>query len=144
MFLAKHKQLDSHKLFEQNVNYLKQYAFVSQPTQPTLSLILSCIQLLLVTLVMYRRLTAEHHSFMNEGKELFLSLLPLVIASCFRNLAIASGQGKQAMDLGDKVEDLTPMELPSSLEVFLQKPSIEYETGYVTYAIEYLVSISLH
>ena len=35
----------------------------------------------------------------NSINQSVFSLLTLIIANCFRNLAIASGQGKQAIDL---------------------------------------------
>lgn len=64
-------------------------------------------------------------------------MLPLVIANCFRNLAIASGQGKKALDLEDKVEDLNEMKPPALFSAFLAAPSAEYQQAFLEEAITY-------
>lgn len=64
-------------------------------------------------------------------------LLPLIVANCFRNLAISSGQGKQAIDLEGKEEDLNEMVLPADISSFLSSPSLSYQQSFLAYAIQY-------
>lgn len=63
-------------------------------------------------------------------------ILPLIIANCFRNLAISSGQGKQAIDLEGKEEDLNEMVVPGEISSFLLSPSLSYQQSFLAYAIQ--------
>ena len=79
----------------------------------------------------------------NSINQSVFSLLTLIIANCFRNLAIASGQGKQAIDLEGKVEDLNEMTIPDSLKLQLSSSSTKSQLECIHYAIQYMIIISL-
>ena len=79
----------------------------------------------------------------NSINQSVFSLLTLIIANCFRNLAIASGQGKQAIDLEGKIEDLNEMTLPDSLLPQLTSSSTASQLDCIQYAIQYIIIISL-
>ena len=79
----------------------------------------------------------------NSINQSVFSLLTLIIANCFRNLAIASGQGKQAIDLEGKIEDLNEMTIPDSLLPQLTSSSTESQLECIQYAIQYIMIISL-
>lgn len=89
---------------------------------------------------MNRRLLKQKKELLHEAHEKLVVFLPLVIANCFRNLAIASGQGKKALDLEDKIEDLNEMEPPpidfSSLSADSQSSFLQYAH---TYSLSFLL-----
>ena len=82
---------------------------------------------------MNRRLLKQKE-FHSEANTKLRVLLPLVIANCFRNLAIASGQGKKALDLEDKIEDLNEMKPPS---IDFASLSTDCQLFYLQYAQTY-------